>query len=247
MFDFDGTVSLLRAGWPEVMQGMMRSVLAEAGESEGDVALAAEIVFSLAGKPTIHQMLRLEEEVRRRGGIAQAAAQYKDRFTSLLQRQIDARLAGLTTGAHRPSDLTIAGTQEFLAAMQSRGIRLYLVSGTERASVVRESAALGLSEFFGSRVYGPQGDDTNFSKSAAVAEILQLEQIAGESLLGIGDGPIETLEVRKVGGLAIGVASDEVGGGAIHAEKRRHLAAAGADLIVPDYREHEKLVAMLGI
>lgn len=247
MLDFDGTCSLLRAGWPEVMQGMMREVLADAGSTPEDHALAAEIVFSLAGKPTIFQMMRLEEEVKRRGGSPRAAAHYKDQFTTLLQRQIDSRLAGLSAGTHRPSDLTIHGTHELLAALQARGIKLYLASGTERDAVVRETQSLGLAPFFGARIYGPRGDDTSFSKRAVVAEILATEQIPGESLLGIGDGPVETQEVRSVGGVVIGVASDEHGGGSIHADKRRHLAAAGADLIIPDYREHAKLLAMLGL
>ena len=43
--------------------------------------------------------------------------------------------------------------------------------------------------------------------------------------------------IKAVGGLALGVASDEVNrDGSINALKREHLLRAGADLIIPDYQ-----------
>src|SRR5215472_14328000 len=69
LFDFDGTLSLIREGWPQVMIPMMVDVLRQTGtdESEADLAAAVEeFVMRLNGRQTIYQMMHLAEEVRRR-------------------------------------------------------------------------------------------------------------------------------------------------------------------------------------
>src|SRR5262249_60781956 len=71
LFDFDGTLSLIREGWPQVMIPMMVEVLRVTGTAETDGELAAaveEFVMRLNGRQTIYQMIQLAEEVRRRGG-----------------------------------------------------------------------------------------------------------------------------------------------------------------------------------
>src|SRR5436853_1025309 len=71
LFDFDGTLSLIREGWPEVMIPMMVRHLAATGTSEPPEELAAhveEFVMRLNGKQTIYQMMQLVDEVRARGG-----------------------------------------------------------------------------------------------------------------------------------------------------------------------------------
>src|ERR1700731_763841 len=70
LFDFDGTLSLIREGWPQVMIPMMVDVLRQTGTSETAVELTAAVedfVMRLNGKQTIYQMIQLAEEVRRRG------------------------------------------------------------------------------------------------------------------------------------------------------------------------------------
>ncbi len=64
LFDFDGTLSLIREGWPEVMVPMMVEILAETGTSESPEelhALSHDFVMELNGKQTIYQMIRLAE------------------------------------------------------------------------------------------------------------------------------------------------------------------------------------------
>src|SRR5213593_195541 len=71
LFDFDGTLSLIREGWPQVMIPMMVAVLRETGTGESDAVLHAkveEFVMRLNGRQTIYQMIQLAEEVARRGG-----------------------------------------------------------------------------------------------------------------------------------------------------------------------------------
>ncbi|MBY0232570.1 MAG: hypothetical protein K2W96_25095, partial [Gemmataceae bacterium] len=71
LFDFDGTLSLIREGWPQVMIPMMVEVLRATGTRETDGELSAaveEFVMRLNGRQTIYQMMQLADEVRKRGG-----------------------------------------------------------------------------------------------------------------------------------------------------------------------------------
>ncbi len=73
LFDFDGTLSLIRSGWIDVMVPMMVEILADlkTGESESDLrAIVDDFVWRLTGKETIYQMMEFAEHVsqaRRRG------------------------------------------------------------------------------------------------------------------------------------------------------------------------------------
>ena len=72
IFDFDGTLSLLREGWPAVMTEMMLAELRRTGTEEPAeklVAIIDGIVIGLNGQPTIVQMQALAAEVARRGGV----------------------------------------------------------------------------------------------------------------------------------------------------------------------------------
>src|SRR3954467_9741032 len=71
LFDFDGTLSLIREGWPQVMIPMMIEVLRETGTSEPESELARAVedfVMRLNGRQTFYQMIQLAEEVGARGG-----------------------------------------------------------------------------------------------------------------------------------------------------------------------------------
>src|SRR5438270_12867006 len=71
LFDFDGTLSLIREGWPQVMIPMMVDVLRQTGSEESPEELTAaveDLVMRLNGRQTIYQMIQLADEVRRRGG-----------------------------------------------------------------------------------------------------------------------------------------------------------------------------------
>jgi hypothetical protein len=66
-------------------------------------------------------------------------------------------------------------------------------------------------------------------------------------MVAFGDGPVEIRESRKRGGLAVGIASDEVRRFGLNLSKRRRLIRAGADLVVPDFSQWQALLPMLGI
>ncbi len=78
LFDFYGTLSLIRQGWPEVMVPMFTEVLpALPGETLADRGrLAFEDIMRLNGKQTIYQMMQLAERIRERGGEAKEPLWY---------------------------------------------------------------------------------------------------------------------------------------------------------------------------
>src|SRR3974377_1931828 len=80
LFDFDGTLSLLRAGWAGVMTPMMGEELAQlkTGETEAQLEhTVREFVDRLTGKQTIYQMIELARQVELRGGRAAGQSVYK--------------------------------------------------------------------------------------------------------------------------------------------------------------------------
>ena len=78
-----------------------------------------------------------------------------------------------------------------------------------------------------------------------IERILRDNGLGGHELLGFGDGFVEIEEVKKVGGVAVAVASDEVRREGINRWKRDRLVRAGADLVIPEYRRHEWLLEFL--
>src|SRR5580698_8585714 len=79
LFDFDGTLSLIREGWPAVMVPMFVEMLPPLA-SESDEArrqLCLDDIMRLNGKQTIYQMIQLAERVEERGGVARDPLWYK--------------------------------------------------------------------------------------------------------------------------------------------------------------------------
>jgi phosphoglycolate phosphatase-like HAD superfamily hydrolase len=248
LFDFDGTLSLIREGWPQVMIPMMVGVLRETGTPESDADLTAaveEFVMRHNGRQTIYQMIQLAEEVRRRGGRPREPLEYKHRYHERLMDRIQGRLAALDAGTASPADWTVPGSHAFLEALRRRGLTLYLASGTDLAYVRHEARLLGLTSYFGEHIYGALDDYQNFSKKTVVERILQDHHLRGEELLGFGDGFVEIEEVKRVGGVAVAVASDEVRRRGIDAWKRNRLVRAGADVVIPEYRQYKRLLQFL--
>jgi phosphoglycolate phosphatase len=248
LFDFDGTLSLIREGWPQVMIPMMVGVLRETGTAESDAELSAaveEFVMRLNGRQTIYQMIQLADEVRKRGGTPREPLEYKHRYHDLLMARIRGRLADLESGAARPEDWVVPGSHNLLDGLRRRGVTLYLASGTDLKYVRREADLLGVAPYFGAHVYGALDDYRNFSKKMIIDRILTENGLRGEELLGFGDGFVEIEEVKGAGGVAVAVASDEVNRRGVNAWKRDRLVRAGADVVIPEYRCHERLLGFL--
>jgi beta-phosphoglucomutase-like phosphatase (HAD superfamily) len=227
---------------------MMVEVLRETGTHETDAELYAaveEFVMRLNGRQTIYQMMQLAEEVTRRGGTPLDPLAYKHRYHDLLMDRVRGRIAALASGEAQPTAWTVPDSHALLENLRHRGVTLYLASGTDVAFVRNEARLLGLTEFFGTHIYGALDDYQNFSKKMIVEKILCDHALSGDELLGFGDGFVEIEEIRRAGGVAVAVASDEVNRRGINQWKRNRLIQAGADIVIPEYRKHERLVQWL--
>src|SRR3954464_2654455 len=151
LFDFDGTLSLIRQGWPDVMVPMFTEVLPPlAGETEADRRkLAFEDIMRLNGKQTIYQMLQLADRIRERGGEPREPLWYKHEYLRRLDERIGDRVQGLAAGQLRPDELLVHGARPLLEHLQRRGLQLYLASGTDEYAVKKEADLLDVSRYFG--------------------------------------------------------------------------------------------------
>ena len=249
LFDFDGTLSLIREGWPQVMVPMMVEILQATGTDESPdqlYHLAFEFVMQLNGKQTIYQMIRLAEEVRRRGGTPEEPIEYKRRYHDRLMERIAGRREALRSGEVRREQMLVPYSLEMLQALGQRNVGLYVASGTDEQYVLDEARLLGLDECFGAKIYGALDDYKTFSKAKVIERILTENKVEGASLVGFGDGYVEIQNVKSVGGIAVAVASDEAGrSGKPDPWKRDRLIGVGADLVIPDFRDWRPLIAYL--
>lgn len=249
LFDFDGTLSLIREGWPEVMVSMMVEELLSTGTAEAPDELRRHchhFVMTLNGKQTIYQMIRLAEEVRARGGVPADPLVYKNRYHARLMEKIAHRRDALRSGRAKPEDFLVPGSLEFLAAIRAKGLPMYLASGTDGEFVEEEASLLGLNPFFAGRIYGAVADYKSFSKKMVIERILAENRVDGAALLGFGDGYVEIENIKSAGGVAVAVASDESGrSGKPDPWKRDRLIGVGADLVIPDFRSGGPLLDYL--
>jgi len=249
VFDFDGTLSWVRHGWPEIMFGVFRRHMpALPGETEETQhALFSSIVFGLNGRPTIMQMERFVEVVRERGGLKLEAEALRREFQDQLDAEIDARLAAIRSRTAAPDAFVVFAARPLLERLREAGITPIVLSSTIEHRVREEAEALGLTQYFGPHIYGSGADPSGFSKMAVFQRLLKEEGIQGEQLLSFGDGPVEIASTKELGGLAIAVCSDEDdnGSGVMDAFKRGQLMDAGADAAIPDFRDAVALVDYL--
>ncbi len=248
LFDFDGTLSLLRAGWQDVMVPMMVEILRElnTGETEEELTtLVRDFVDRLTGKQTIYQMLRLCEEIRKRGGTPKDPLEYKRIYHERLWQVIRERVEGVKSGRIPQDRMLVTGARRFLEALKERGVTLYLASGTDTEYVLDEANALGIAHYFDGGIYGAIDEWEKFDKDILIRRILTEHNLSGPELVAFGDGFVEIEETKKVGGIAVGVASDEFHPGNWNEWKRQRLTEAGADVLIPDYSEGDLLLQFL--
>jgi phosphoglycolate phosphatase-like HAD superfamily hydrolase len=238
LFDFDGTLSLIRAGWFDVMVPMMVEVLASlrTGESEEELERTVrEFVYRLTGKQTIYQMIELARQVELRGGKPEDPLVYKYRYLDRLHARIRHRIEELETGAAPPEKYLVPGSRALLERLRARGLKLYLASGTDQDFMRREAELLRLTEYFDGGVFGALDDYKSFSKRILIERIIGRAECAGNELLGFGDGYVEIENVKTAGGVAVGVATDEPECLRVDEWKRNRLVSVGADYIIPNY------------
>ncbi|HET7214682.1 MAG TPA: HAD family hydrolase [Terriglobia bacterium] len=248
LFDFDGTLSLLRSGWMDVMVPMMVEILAElkTGESTADLeALVKDYVARLTGKQTIYQMIELAGQAKARGGHPLEPLAYKKMYHDRLMEKIRHRREALRQGKESPERYLVPGARDLLDALKERGLRLYCASGTDHAYTAEEAGLLEIARYFDGGIYGAQDDYKSFSKAMLIQKMIGSMECRGDELLGFGDGYVEIRNVKEVGGIAVGVATDEPECRKVDEWKRRRLAGVGADYIIPNFLGRDELLEAL--
>jgi len=259
VFDHDGTISTLRQGWENIMEPfMVRAILGEKyGTVEETLYLKVlgrvrDFVEKTTGMQTLAQMHGLVGMVAEFGLVPGSevldANGYKRLYNEELMRVVKDRIRRLRSGRLSVEDFTIKNACVFLRRLRGMGLRLYLASGTDEEDVRAEAEALGYADVFEGRIYGAVGRVEVDVKKIVMDRIISdsLKMSVGR-LLTFGDGPVEIRETRKHGGYCVGVASDEIRRFGLNSEKRARLIKAGADLIIPDYSDIEKILDALGL
>jgi phosphoglycolate phosphatase-like HAD superfamily hydrolase len=245
--DFDGTLSLVRAGWQQTMAHMLLAALDAAGDvAPRRAALVAAMIERTTGRPTLEQMAWLVARLGRLGVASPDAAAWKARYLAALQHTIDARLAELRAGTRDRASLMVPGAAAFVDWLRHAGVALALVSGTDRAAVLAEVQALGLADSFELGIWAPDGDAAGFSKAAILAGLLEQAAVAPAQLLVVGDGAVEIDAARGLGAHSLALALDELRGG-VDVRRRRQLRARDAAVIVADLTPRPALAAALGL
>ncbi len=249
LMDWDGTTSLTRGGWADIMAELYAEHLPRlAIESDAQRrTFAREELMTLNGKPSIHQMAHLAELVARRGGVVQTAEEYHDEFQRRLGEEVRARLDRVRREPPGTDSLLVRGVRGLFETLRSRGIAITLATGSVLHEVRLETELLDVARYFDT-MHGPDTlEDRTFSKRAIIERLIAERGVDGASLLAFGDGPVEIRETKAVGGIAIAVASDEdnPGSGRVDAAKRETLLAAGADAVVADFHSARQIVAAL--
>jgi phosphoglycolate phosphatase-like HAD superfamily hydrolase len=248
LFDFDGTLSLIRTGWVDVMVPMMVEILAElkTGEAEEDLReLVDDFVARLTGEQTIYQMIELAQQVKQRGGKPLAPLEYKSIYNDRLMQKIQHRREELRQGRVSSEQYLVPGARVFLASMRERGLKLYCASGTDQAYTLEEARLLDIEQYFDGRIYGALDDYKSFSKEILIRKMVSSMECRGNELVGFGDGFVEIKNIKDAGGVAVGVATDEPECKVVNAWKRERLVKVGADFIVPNFLCREQLFSAL--
>ena len=208
-----------------------------------------EYIYQSTGIETIVQMQSLADMVKEFGIVPDkeilTPIEYKQLYNDALMKKVNYRIQKLNAGELEVNDFIIKGAIDFLELLKKNNIKVYLASGTDAQDVRREAESLGYAHYFGEHIYGSLGYKSTNAKRQVIESIIEKNNLRGNQLAAFGDGPVELREVKKVGGIAIGIASDEIRRYGINQIKRSRLIKAGADIIIRDYSASKKLFDML--
>jgi len=256
VFDHDGTISTLRQGWEEIMEPVMiKSILGDKYDTIDQasynevVKQVKEYINKTTGIQTIFQMEGLVKMVDEFGFVSKDKIldkfECKKIYNEALMEMVNKRLQKLKVGELDAFDFMLKGAFKFLTELKKRGVTMYLASGTDVEDVINEANLLGYADMFDGGIYGAMRDVTKFSKKMVMEKIIKENELEGNELAVFGDGPVEIREGRRFGGIAIGITSNEIRRYGMDIEKRSRLVKAGAQLLISDFSQYSKLIALL--
>lgn len=259
IFDHDGTICTLRQGWENIIEPMMiHAVLGPSHDSADDsfrrrvARRVHRYIDDTTGIQTLVQMQGLVEMVREFKCVPPDEILdefgYKKIYNHALMQMVHGRLEKLARRELDVGDFMIKNARPFLERLHAAGVRLYLASGTDQEDVLTEAEVMGYAKLFDGGIYGSVGDVTRDAKKLVLDRILsEIGEAEAPNLITVGDGPVEIRETRKRGGMTVGVASDEVRRFGLNVAKRSRLIKAGADIIVPDFSQMDRLLQAVGL
>ncbi|MGC8545965.1 MAG: PfkB family carbohydrate kinase [Athalassotoga sp.] len=240
LFDFDGTLSLLREGWQSIMKEMMiEEITGDKNLPEEDfLKIEREIedyIERTTGQQTILQMMDLEKMVRNYGFVSEnkikTPMEYKKIYNQRLKEVVKERIKN-----GRLNEYLLKGSYEFLTDLKNHGIKILTASGTDLEDVLEESELLGIKYFFDGGIYGAVGADyKEHTKEMVIKRLIDKNNLNGSELVIFGDGPVEISVGKNFDAFTVGVASDEKKGYGWNLKKFQRLKDVGADLLIPDF------------
>ncbi|MFH1940817.1 MAG: HAD family hydrolase [bacterium] len=250
IFDFDGTISLLREGWERIMEPVMvESICGDTKPIQEIIDRVRKTIDESTGIQTIFQMEILVGMVKEFGIVPDNrildAWGYKKAYNDRLMVLIRERIADLESGKKSIQDFILNGSVDFCRKLYDRGVRMYLASGTDREDVQNESKILKIARYFQGGIYGAVGRIEDFSKDKVIKEIIKNHSLYGPEVVVFGDGPVEIRNARSNGAIAVGIASDEVKGSGWNERKVNRLMDAGCDILMPDFSDGDALLRYL--
>lgn len=257
LFDFDGTLSLERDGWVNLMVATNSAALAQAvpeiSPEEAEEWVLRDIETSI-GIPTYMQMKQLAAEIERRGGTALAPGRYKKVYISAVEAMVDSIHRKLEKNEINVESLRVPGALDLLNELAAKFGKesLYLASGTDIDPIKHSVRLLEYDGFFGDRVVasGSLANPEMCAKKNVVQRLLNEQHIGPGQLLCFGDGSPEIQYTSDAGGICVGVLSPdrsyyENDGHFTVSQKRERLINAGAHVLVSDFSDAARLVEVV--
>lgn len=249
IFDFDGTISLIRQGWQPIMYEYFTQELLKCPRAPDRNLVEKNVmdfVDLLTGKQTIFQCIHLCDEIIKYGGSPKPPLVYKAEYLRRLQKHIKIPIDKLKKGAN-PLEYQVPGARDFLEKLNNIGIDCYLTSGTDEIDVLEEAKLLNVAHYF-KGIHGARDDNSTLcSKEKVINDLIVSKSIKGSDLLTFGDGFVEIELANKVGSYALALATnEEKRDGSINEWKRLRLLEAGADCVIPDFSNSGRLMNFLG-
>jgi len=248
VLDWDGTISRLREGWQNLMLGIFMGVLCQAELKQENMKATMEdcmiSIDKLTGKPTYSQMLDLANRVSALGKKPMHALDYKKAYTTLLDRQVLNRLELLYEGKAVVTDFLVPGSREFLRLLHQKGIKVFVATGSDETPVMHELEELGIMQYCVA-VKGchdkKAGEDPKYT---VIKNLIEETKARKGEIFTCGDGFVE-VELGAKNGLAVGVNTKDDNYFKMNQNKFDKLVKAGADVVINDFLEYEKLVNLI--
>ena len=144
IFDFDGTISILREGWEKIMEPVMiESICGSHEPAQEIVEHVRRFINETTGIQTILQMEGLVGMVKEYGLVPEKdildAWGYKKIYNDRLMVPVRKRIQQLQSGEKSVEDFTLRGALDFCRKLHVKGVTMYLASVTDRSDVQNEA------------------------------------------------------------------------------------------------------------